>query len=287
MESSGNEPQKRSRGRPRNQNNDLSGQTVQALDRGLVLLKALTREGHATLTDIALQVGMPPSSAHRILITLEKNGFAEFDKATQEWAVGMEAFRVGNSYLGRTNLVEMAQTVMRELMEETGETANLAFANDGHVVFVSQVETQNPIRAFFSPGTRGHMHASGIGKALLADLSQKEVERILQKTGLPEFTPKTLTTPDRLFADLETTGKRRWSFDDEERYLGMRCVAAPIYNSHATAIAGVSISGPTVRFPDAKVEELGPLIRRAADRITHMIGGKVPEQGAEKSAPDD
>lgn len=269
-------PIKRSRGRPRTQNNNMTGSTVQALDRGLMLLVALTREGSVTLTDIALKVGMPPSSAHRVLITLQKHGFVEFNETTQEWAIGIEAFRVGNSYLERTNLVEMAQQVMRNLMEDTGETANLAIGSDGQVVFVSQVETHNPIRAFFRPGTRGHMHASGIGKALLADMSQTEVEKTLQKTGLPEFTSNTLVSPDALFADLKKIANRRWSFDDEERYLGMRCVAASIYNSSGKAIAGISVSGPTIRFADIEVDEIGPRVRRAADEITLMTGGKIP-----------
>ena len=95
----------------------------------------------------------------------------------------LRAFRVGNTYLGRTNLVESARTAMRGLTEETGETANLAIADQGDVVFISQIESHNPIRAFFRPGTRGFMHASGIGKALLANLPRIEVEKILQKKG--------------------------------------------------------------------------------------------------------
>ncbi len=268
--------QKRPRGRPRSLPNDAQGNTVQALDRGLTLLRALAKEGSVILTDLALRVGMPPSSAHRVLATLQKHGFVEFDESTQKWAIGVEAFRVGSSYLVRSNLVEAARKVMRRLMEETGETANLAITDDGDVVFISQVETHNPIRAFFRPGTRVHMHASGIGKALLANLPRKEIEKILQKTGLPEFTPKTLTSPDALFADLEDTRNRGWSFDDEERYSGMRCVAAAIYNSFGETIAGVSVSGPTVRLPDNIVSELGPKVMRAASEVTTMVGGKVP-----------
>jgi len=276
MDNIDGEPIKRSRGRPRTQITNMSGTIVQALDKGLILLIALTREGSITLSDLALKVGTPPSSAHRVLMTLQKHGFVEFDETRQEWAIGIEAFRVGNAYLERTNLVEMSQQVMRELMEETGETANLAIGSDGQVVFVSQVETHNPIRAFFRPGTRGHMHASGIGKALLADMSQQELEKTLQKTGLPEFTPKTLVSPEALFADLKKTAIRRWSFDDEERYMGMRCVAASIYDSTGKAVAGVSVSGPTIRFADMAVDEIGPRVRSAADEITHMIGGKIP-----------
>ena len=91
--------QKRPRGRPKSLPNDAQGNTVQALDRGLTLLRALAKEGNVILTDLALRVGMPPSSAHRVLATLQKHGFVEFDESTQEWAVGVEAFRIGSSYL--------------------------------------------------------------------------------------------------------------------------------------------------------------------------------------------
>jgi len=267
---------KRARGRPRSLPADQPGNTVQALERGLMLLLALAKQGSATLSDLALRIDMPPSSAHRVLATLQKHGFVDFDEVKQEWAIGIEVFNIGSSYLGRTNLVEAAQKVMRPLMRETGETANLAIPDGGDVVFISQIETANPIRAFFSPGTRSHMHASGTGKALLADLSAQELEKILHNKGLPEFTPKTLTTAEALFADLEEIRKRGWSFDDEERYAGMRCVAAAIYNSFGQAIAGVSVSGPAVRFEEATVSELGPKVMAAAAQITTMIGGKAP-----------
>ncbi|MEC5323726.1 IclR family transcriptional regulator [Aurantimonas sp. A3-2-R12] len=207
---------------------------------------------------------------------MQKHGFAEFNGSAQEWSVGIEVFRVGNAYLVGTNLLEAAREFMRRLMDETGETANLAIADNGEVVFLSQVESHNPIRAFFRPGTRGHLHASGIGKALLANMGRDEIETILQKRGLPEFTPKTLTSPKALYANLETTRMRGWSFDDEERYLGMRCIAAPIFNGFGEAIAGISVSGPTVRFPDGKIAEIGPVVKRAADEVTAKIGGRAP-----------
>jgi IclR family acetate operon transcriptional repressor len=221
-----------------------------------------------------MQTEMPPSSTHRILTTLQKHGYVEFDEGTQEWMIGIEAFRIGNTYLARTNLVEAARKTLRRLMEETGETANLGIADNGDVVFVDQVETQNPIRAFFSPGTRGHMHSSGIGKSLLADMPQRDVEKIIRSKGQPEFTQKTLTSSEALFNDLDATRKRGWSIDDEERYSGMRCVASNIYNTFGEAIAGISVSGPTVRFPNHVISELGPKVKRAADEVTSAIGGK-------------
>lgn len=263
---------KRSRGRPRSGD---AGATVQALDRGLVLLATLARTDRATLTEIALSAGMAPSTAHRMLTTMQRHGITEFDEASQHWMVGVEAFRIGSSFMRRTGLVEAARGIMHDLMEETGETANMAVADSGEVVFISQVECHDPIRAFFRPGTRGHMHASGIGKALLSELDQREVEAILARKGLPAFTPKTLTSPDALFADLAATRDRGWSLDDEERTLGMRCLAAPIFNEYREAIAGVSISGPLIRLPDVRLAEFGARVRRAAAAITDRMGGVV------------
>ncbi len=272
-----NDKTPRKRGRPRIQKSESSGQVVQALDRGLTVLRALSKSNGMTLSDVALQVGMPASTAHRILITLQKYQFVEHEENTQQWTVGIEAFRVGSAYLERTNLVDAARQPMRELTATTGETANLAITDNGDVVFISQVESHNAIRAFFRPGTRGPMHASGIGKMLLSCMSRNDVETILQLKGLEEFTPRTLSTPRKLFDDLTITRARGWSFDDEERYLGMRCVASAIFNSYGEPVAGVSISGPTVRLPDASVYEMGPKIQRCAATITEKIGGVVPE----------
>ncbi len=264
---------KRTRGRPRS---GEGGTVVQALDRGLTLLRVLAANDRATLTEIALSAGMVPSTAHRLLTTMQRHRITEFDDAMQHWMIGVEAFRIGSSFMRRTNLVETGRSIMHDLMEESGETANMAVADRGDVVFISQVECNDPIRAFFRPGTRGRMHASGIGKALLAELSRDEVEAILARKGLPSFTPKTLTSPEALFADLEGARVKGWSLDDEERTLGMRCLASAIFNEHREAVAGVSISGPSVRLPDARLAELGALVRKAAAAITEKVGGIPP-----------
>ncbi len=266
---------RRPRGRPRKHTRDADVGTVQTLTRGLEVLSLLAREQRVTLTNLALQIGMPPSTAHRLLMTLQSRGFADFDEGSQEWMVGVEAFRVGSGFVQRVNLVEASHEIMHRLVGETGETANLAIADDGDVVFISQVETPNPIRAFFRPGTRSHMHASGAGKALLAQRSQEDVERILQRKGLPEFTGKTLTRPELLFADLDETRTRGWAFDNEERYEGMCCIASAVFNSDRDAVAGISVSGPSARFTDRSIAEFGTAVLRAAADLTARLGGSV------------
>lgn len=268
--------ERRGRGRPRSASGETPATTVQALDRGMRVLATLSQFGRATLTDLAVTAEMAPSTTHRLLETLRSHGVVEFDEADQTWAVGVEAFRIGSTYLLRANYIDAGRQMMRRMVERTGETANLGVPDAGDVVFVSQVETQQPIRAFFPPGTRGHMHASGIGKALLAEMSPERVAGIVQQRGLPAFTDNTITSPDRLSEDLSAVRERGWAVDDEERQLGMRCLAAPIFNEFREIVAGISISGPAIRLPDGKLAEFGPLVRACADEVTHRIGGTRP-----------
>ena len=176
---------KRQRGRPRAFNPSPEQTTIQALDRAVAILKVLAGgEGGMSLTELAEASGQAPATVYRVLSTFEAHGVVEVQPATQLWFVGQEAFRIGSAFLGRTSLVEQARGVMHALMAETGETANLAIADGGQVVFISQVETHEPIRAFFRPGTRGPIHASGIGKALLAYHAPEAVARIVREQGL-------------------------------------------------------------------------------------------------------
>jgi IclR family acetate operon transcriptional repressor len=162
---------------------------------------------------------------------------------------------------------------MRRLMEATGETANLGIADQGFIVFISQIETQNPIRAMFRAGARSQMHASGIGKAMLAHMPRDAVIKLIEANGLPEFTPQTLINPDTLFSDLDNIASRGWAFDSEERYTGMCCIASAVFDGQGAPIAGVSVSGPSARFTDELIAKAGPLVREAAAEITTLTGG--------------
>lgn len=265
------------RGRPRGSGAKAPAASVQALDRALRLLEVLAGADGMTLTVLAQASGLAASTVHRLLATLAAHGFAEVDEQEQTWMIGVEAFRVGQAFHRRFKVATMGRPVMRELMEATGETANIGIFEGGDVVFISQVESHEPIRAFFRAGERRHAHASGIGKALLAEMPRERVERLVRDKGLPRFTDATITEIERLFADLEAIRRRGWSLDDEERSRGMRCIAAPVFDENGEAIAGLSISGPSGRLEPDRVDRLGPLVRRAADTITRAIGGRPPE----------
>lgn len=268
-------PEKRLRGRPRAFNASPDANAVQSLDRALKILAIVAEADGMSLSEIAERSGIAASTAYRMLTTLNAHGMVEFEKSEQLWSVGVATYRMGAAFLRRRKLADRARTVMQDLMEKTGETANLGVAEEDCVVFISQVETHQAIRAFFRPGTRSPFHASGIGKAVLANLPAERVTAIVRRTGLEAFTGKTLADAPALIRDLAEIRRRGWSVDDEERFPGMRCVASAIFNEFGEPIGGISVSGPTARVTPERVVELGPLVRAAAVEITGMIGGRV------------
>jgi IclR family acetate operon transcriptional repressor len=270
------DPAPRRRGRPRSKATDTADAPLQSLDRAMAMLAALAEADGLTLTELAQRAGMPVSSAYRILLTLQRRGLAEFEATSQLWCVGVETFRIGSAFLRRRKLVDRGRDAMVALVAQTGETANLAVAEEDGVVFVSQVETHEAIRAFFRPGTRALFHASGVGKAILAHRAPDAIAATLKRAGLPRFTTHTRTTAAALAKDLAAVRARGFAVDDEERNLGMRCVAAPVFNEFGEAIAGVSISGPTVRVTAEAIARFGPLVRDAAAQVTRAIAGRPP-----------
>lgn len=267
---------KRRRGRPKAFYEKPETTIIRSLDRAMHVLTTLSGTGGMTLGELAEASGESAATVYRILSTLKRHAIVDDDEESQIWHIGGGAFRIGSAFLRRTQLVEQSRPVMERLMQRTGETANLAIIDRNEVVFVSQVETHEPIRAFFRPGTRGPVHASGIGKAILACLPPRQRDVILENTRLDAFTEHSITDPHVLNAQLETGKAHGWCIDDEERTLGMRCIAAPVFNHDSLPVAGISISGPTVRMPETRDQETGSLVREAADEITLAIGGRIP-----------
>jgi len=277
MNNRNNDPdlRRKSRGRPRDWHDKTAQNTIKSLDRAMQVFEFLSEAQGKTLTMLAEDLNQSPATVYRILVTLEGRGLVEFDPGAQVWHVGPRAFIIGARFLRRTSLVDRARPILRTLMEETGETANLGIEQNGHVLFVSQVETHASIRAFFPPGSLSRLHASGIGKALLSQMDMGRVEKFLSDAPLESFTDFTITDPERLVEDLERTRRRGFAVDGEERNLGMRCIAAPVFDIHGEAIAGLSVSGPTARVGMEQIPGLGSAVVAAARHLSAAIGGEV------------
>lgn len=268
---------RKARGRPRDWNDDPDQNTIKSLDRAMDVFDYLSQAQGKTLSALAEELDQSPATIYRILTTLQTKGLVEFDAQEQLWHIGPRAFVIGARFLRRTSLVERARPVMRRLMEDTGETANLGIEREGAVLFLSQVETHASIRAFFPPGTLSPMHASGIGKALLAQMEAERLERWLSARPLQAFTERTITDPAALRDSLHQVRARGFSLDDEERNDGMRCIAAPVFDVNREAVAGLSVSGPTSRISLRQLDSLSRPVIEAAARLTEAIGGAPPD----------
>jgi IclR family acetate operon transcriptional repressor len=266
----------RPRGRPKSFHDKTDQNTIQSLDRAMMILRVVSEAGGLTLSDLATRTGQSAATVYRVLTTLQTHGFVEIEEPGQLWHVGAGAFRVGSEFMRRTKVVERARQPMTQLMRASGETANLGVESRDQVLFLSQVETHETIRAFFAPGTLGAMHVSGIGKALLAWYPVERVHQIVTQQGLARFTERSLGSEAALLADLEVTRQRGFAIDDEERAEGMRCVAAPIFNAYGEPVAGLSVSGPAFRMTVEAAAGVGELVRSAADEVTKATGGRVP-----------
>ncbi len=266
----------KTRGRPgRKPAENAAASSVQVLDRSLKLLELVAEADGAVLTDLADRSAMAPSTVHRLLTSLAQHGMVTHDGETGAWTIGVKAFEIGTAYLRFRKLGTISRPFLKQLMEESGETANIAIEDDGDVVFISQAESHAPMRAFFRPGRRGPIHASGIGKAIISTWPDSRIEAVLGGRALQHFTDRTCDTISSLLEDIARIRSRGWSIDDEEHTLGMRCVAAPIFDEYGEAVAGISISGPAVRLPDERVAALGPVVRAAAEELTKAMGGKA------------
>ncbi len=253
-----------------------SGQ-VQSLSRALKLLNALSYYVQGiSLSEVAQEVGMPNSTAHRLLTTLQNERYVRFDNERSVWMIGVQAFRVGATFVRSRDLVAISRPYMRRLMVQSGETVNLGMADRGEIIYLAQVETQKMMRAIAGTGGRAAMHCSGIGKALLAYMNEEDRGRTLDSLQFHRETANTITSVELFNRQIPDITRNQYAVDDEENAIGLRCVAGVIFNEFGEPMAGLSVSGPTARLTDARLPALGAMVSEVAAAITSEVGGLRP-----------
>ncbi len=254
---------------------------VQSLTRALSILNVIADNPPGlSLTAIARALGLAPSTVHRLLTTLQEERYVQYDRDSSHWQIAMRAFVTGNGFLVSRDLASVARPYMRRLMDLSGETVNLAIPDGGKAIYLAQVESREMMRVFSKPGNSVPLHCSGVGKALLMGMSDTEIERIVSERGLAKLTERTITDAARLRQELIEARRRGFVLDDEEHAIGLRCVAALIYDEHAEPLAGLSISGPAVRISKERMKKLGEITRGIAREITAALGGRLPDGAA-------
>lgn len=250
---------------------------VQSVHRALDLLERIAQvSGGARLSDLARESGLAVSTTHRLLTTLEQNGFVQTDAASGRWHIGQRAFAVGSAYTRQRSFVARALPFLRRLRDTTRETANLGVIEGGEVVTLSQAESREIMRAISPPGGRVPVMCSGMGKAILATWQDDAIDRIIDRHGLRAMTAHSLTSRAAVHAEIARIRQRGFAIDDEEFVLGLRCVAAVVWGPQGEAACAISVSGLAARMTPEKVAETGAVVMRLADELTEVLGGQPP-----------
>jgi IclR family acetate operon transcriptional repressor len=246
---------------------------VQSLQRAFELLERLADTGgEASLSELAASSGLPMPTIHRLIRTLVTLGYVR-QNTNRRYALGARLIRLGEH--ASLQFGTWARPLLAELVDEVGETANLAVLERDEVVYVAQVASRrHSMRMFTEVGRRVLPHSTGVGKALLAAFPDQEVRALLARTGMPAATEKTITTPDGFLAALEDVRRLGYAVDDNEQEIGVRCLAVSVPDS-PTATA-ISVSGPAGRVTDEAIDRMAPVLRQVAADLSAALAGQQP-----------
>ena len=250
---------------------------VQSVDRALLIIETLAEDDEGyRLTDLAVRTGLSPSTVHRLLTTLEKRRFVQFDREESMWHIGAQSFAVGSTFVRRRNFVAQALPYLRKLRDQTRETANLAVVDDGAMVVLTRVESREIMWSVTKVGGRVPMVASGLGKALLSTYSEQDVFAIIQREGMPRLTSRSIVRAGELCKSLHDIRQQGYSVDDEEALIGLRCVSAVVYDDCSEPLAAISVSGKASRVSNDRLPVLGKLVQEVAAELTRALSGARP-----------
>ncbi len=245
---------------PKTKTND----NVQSILRAFELLEHLAdANSEVGITQLAESSGLPLPTIYRLIQTLVTGGYVK-QGSSRRYGLGPRLIRLGEK--AGIALGSSIKPYLFKLAELTGETTNLALLDADEVVYVAQVPSRHSMRMFTEVGGRVHPHCTGVGKALLAQLSQEEVISILSRTGMKAYTPTTITDPKILLKQLEQIRHQGYALDEGEQEIGVNCIAAPIpWN---LAKAAISISGPISRLTPETRQEIIPLLKATVQEIS-------------------
>lgn len=221
---------------------------VRAVERSLQILGALRRLGGGTLNEIVDETGLPKSTIHNHLVTLEQNQYIV--KEGSEYHLGLRFLDFGQFVKRRKTVFTEAKPLVEELAAETGERAQFIAEEHGHGVFVHVATGDRAVKSGTSIGERAgpRLHATAAGKAILAFLPEERREAILDQWGMPQITESTIQDRDELLDELTEVRERRYAINKEEHIEGLCAVGVPVMGCDGNIVGAISVSGPTHRM---------------------------------------
>lgn len=237
---------------------------VQSVERVFELLELITsaRE-EVSLSELAEAASLPLPTIHRLLRTLVSLGYVR-QLPNRRYGLGPRLIRMGEVASGQ--LGAWARPHLASVVEQLGETANMAILDGDMATYVAQVPSAHSMRMFTEVGRRVHTHASGVGKAMLAQLDDTQVRGIVTRAGMPTPTEYSIADVDSLLEDLSRIRDRGYSIDDNEQEIGVRCFAVAVPGM--PSLTAISVSGPLTRVDDKFAERAVPILTRTAELIS-------------------
>jgi IclR family acetate operon transcriptional repressor len=243
---------------------------VQSVERALSLLESLADLGQeAGVSELRVATGLPFGTIHRLLGTLVQHGYARQNPENHKYTLGPRLLRLGDA-AGR-HLGVWVRPFLTELMEISGESANLVMLDSDSAVYIAQAPSRkHNVRMFTEVGRRVLPHSTAVGKVLLAFRPRPAVEALLDRTGLPPRTPRTIVDRSRFLAELDAVALRGYAVDDGEEEIGVRCLAVPVFGV-GDGVAAISVSAPDGRLRQEDYDRLLPQMMRISAAMTGSL----------------
>lgn len=250
-----------------------TGAAVKSAVRTLAILDLLTVHPEGLMqVDIHRLLEIPKSSAHSLLTTMVSSGFLEQDSVSRRFRVGIRLWQAGQSYVAAIDLEKAALPYMEALRDELNETVQLATLDGTDNVYIGKVDPDQQLVLASRAGIRLPSYATGIGKALLTQLTDEEIERRFADFDFVRFTPTTIGSLTALLEAVDDFRRRGYATDRCEYTPGVCCVAAPIFGSRSGGTAAISVSVPEVRWTDSLMARATEAVRATAAQISERMG---------------
>lgn len=251
--------------------------SIPAIERTMEILELLSDvEEHSGIgfEDILKITGLPRSTAFRILSTLEGKSFVEKSDSEKSirWKIGKGLIRIGLKEISKMNIRSEAIPVMKWLSDETDEYVQLGVIYQGKVMYIEHIKRLKQLSMYAELGSLLHVNLSAAGMVLVSNLSSTLIDQIISENGLPQNTENTITSPEEFKNELNKVKKNGFAIDDQMYAIGIRCIAAPIYDYSGKAVAAIGISGFVNNISGEEFERKKNAVIEAGYKISERLG---------------
>lgn len=245
---------------------------IQVTDRLFLVLETLGELGPSTLSTLCQHMDLNKSTIHRLLSSLIHVGYVKQDIESGKYMLSYKILSLSTKLLSRMDLLDRLRPYFKQLSAQTGETVHFVQMEGCDAIYIHKEEAyQNSIRMASKVGSRIPLYCSGVGKAILADLSTDRAKEIWNNSEIKALTPFTIIDEEAFFTELDLVKSQGYSIDHEENELGVRCVAVSLPDYKGRPKYAVSVSGPVSRMDSYRIEEITAIILQMKKDIINEL----------------